>query len=80
MTDTGIYYANFGFDESIADDDQIYFNIIGVYNDYGFYESQLTLKGNSEPGLFGEVYKNPSKNEILLVIYDLEIMETALAK
>lgn len=79
-TDTGIYYMTFAFDEDVSDDDSIRFNIVGVYNNYGNYESQLTLRGNSDPGLFAEVYKNQDKNEILMAIYDLEGMDSLAKK
>lgn len=78
LSDTAIYYVMFAFDEDQFNDDNIYFTVKGVYNNYGSYESQLTLKGNSVSGLFGEVYKNPDKDEILMCIYDLEGMDNAI--
>lgn len=45
-------------------------DVLGVFNNYGSYQSQITLRGNSNSGLFAEVYKHPEKNQILFGIYD----------
>lgn len=74
LSDTGIYYITFSFDEKNATDARIYIEFLGVFNNYGTYQSQITLKGNDNSGLFAEIYKNPNKNEILLGLYDIADM------
>lgn len=44
-------------------------DFISVYNNYGNYKSQVTLRGNWDANSFVEVYKNPDKLEYLLAVY-----------
>lgn len=67
-SNTAIYLAQLQF---VTQDKQdiLLVNFLSVYNNYGNYQSQITLKGNLDANAFVEVYKNPDKQEYLFAVY-----------
>lgn len=75
LSDTAIYVAELVFNESkhVPDDDKINVTFFAVFNNYGDYESQITLRGNVDADAFAEVYKSSKKNEYILAVYSFEL-------
>lgn len=74
-SDTAIYVSELVFNESktAQDSDKFTIDFFAVFNNYGNYQSQITLKGNTESDSFAEVYKNPDKEEYILAVYSFEL-------
>lgn len=67
-SDTAIYLTRLRFSTN-AKETMVIVDFLSVYNNYGPYISQISLKGNFNANSFAEVYKNPDKEEYLLAVY-----------